>query len=133
MIVALPGLFSYHFLATFPEHLNSLNECSYNKTCLSGFQDLPEELVKFAVDIPEPILHSTAIFYNECGLPIRQIIKMGNLMMLEKNTPILPLTVALIGSVFFVTKGNLFDVYFTTLQLVQVSYVGGRTSTRTSP
>ena len=40
----------------------------------------------------------------------------------------------LIGSVFFVfPKGNLFDVYFTTLQLVVVPCGGGRTSPRTSP
>ena len=34
---------------------------------------------------------------------------------------------------FFVSKGNLFDVYFTTLQLVLVSSGGGRMSPRTSP
>ena len=39
----------------------------------------------------------------------------------------------LIRSVFFVSKGNLFDVYFTTLQLVLVPCGGGRTSPRTSP
>ena len=39
----------------------------------------------------------------------------------------------LICSVFFVSKGNLFDVYFTTLQLVLVSCGGGRTSPRTLP
>ena len=39
----------------------------------------------------------------------------------------------LICSVFFVSKGNLFDVYFTTLQLVLVPCGGGRTSPRTLP
>ena len=39
----------------------------------------------------------------------------------------------LIRSVFFVSKGNLFDVYFTTLQLVLVPWGGRRTSPRTSP
>ena len=39
----------------------------------------------------------------------------------------------LIRSVFFVSKGNLFDVYFTTLQLVLVPCGGGRTSPRTLP
>ena len=39
----------------------------------------------------------------------------------------------LICSVFFVSKGNIFDVYFTTLQLVLVPCGGGRTSPRTSP
>ena len=39
----------------------------------------------------------------------------------------------LIRSVFFVSKGNHFDVYFTTLQLVLVPCGGGRTSPRTSP
>ena len=34
---------------------------------------------------------------------------------------------------FFVSKGNLFDVYFTTLQLVLVPCGGGRTSPRTLP
>ena len=34
----------------------------------------------------------------------------------------------LICSVFFVSKGNLFDVYFTTLQLVLVPCGGDRTS-----
>ena len=38
-----------------------------------------------------------------------------------------------ICSVFFVSKGNLFDVYFTTLQLVLVPCGGGRTSPRTLP
>ena len=33
----------------------------------------------------------------------------------------------LICSVFFVSKGNLFDVYFTTRQLVLVTCGGGRT------
>ena len=37
----------------------------------------------------------------------------------------------LICSVFFVSKGNLFYVYFTTLQLVLVPCGGGRTSPRT--
>ena len=36
-------------------------------------------------------------------------------------------------SVFFVSKGNIFYVYFTTLQLVLVPYGGGRTSPRTLP
>ena len=36
-------------------------------------------------------------------------------------------------SMFFVSKGNLFDVYFTTLQLVLVPCGGGRTSPRTLP
>ena len=36
-------------------------------------------------------------------------------------------------SVFFVSKDNLFDVYFTTLQLVLVPCGGGRTSPRTLP
>ena len=39
----------------------------------------------------------------------------------------------LICSVFFVSKGNLFDVYFTILQLVLVPCGGGRTSPRTLP
>ena len=39
----------------------------------------------------------------------------------------------LICSVFFVSKGNRFDVYFTTLQLVFVPFGGGRTSLRTLP
>ena len=39
----------------------------------------------------------------------------------------------LICSMFFVSKGNLFDVYFTTLQLVLVPCGGGRTSPRTLP
>ena len=39
----------------------------------------------------------------------------------------------LICSVFFVSKGNLFDRYFTTLQLVLVPCGGGRTSPHTSP
>ena len=34
---------------------------------------------------------------------------------------------------FFVSKGNLFNVYFTTLQLLLVSCGCGRTSPRTSP
>ena len=38
-----------------------------------------------------------------------------------------------ICSVFSVPKGNLFDVYFTTLQLVLVLCGGGRTSPRTLP
>ena len=38
-----------------------------------------------------------------------------------------------IRSVFFVSKGNLFGVYFTTLQLVLVSCGGSRTSPNTSP
>ena len=33
----------------------------------------------------------------------------------------------------FVSKGNRFDVYFTTLQMVLVPCGGGRTSPRTSP
>ena len=37
----------------------------------------------------------------------------------------------LIGSVVFVSKGNRFDVYFSTLQLVLVTCGGSRTSTRT--
>ena len=37
----------------------------------------------------------------------------------------------LICSVFFVSKGNLFYVYFTTLQLVLVPCGGGRMSPRT--
>ena len=39
----------------------------------------------------------------------------------------------LIFSVFFVSKGSLFYVYFTTLQLVLVPCGGGRTSPSTSP
>ena len=39
----------------------------------------------------------------------------------------------LIRSVFFVSKGNIFDVYITTLQLMLVPCGGGRTSPRTSP
>ena len=39
----------------------------------------------------------------------------------------------LICSVFFVSKGNLFYVYFTTLQLVLVPCGDGRTSPRTLP
>ena len=39
----------------------------------------------------------------------------------------------LIRSVFFVSKGNLSDVYFKTLQLVLVPCGGGRMSPRTSP
>ena len=39
----------------------------------------------------------------------------------------------LIRSVFFVSKGNLFDIYFTTLQLVLVPCGGGRTSPRSLP
>ena len=39
----------------------------------------------------------------------------------------------LICSVFFVSNGNLFDVYFTTLQLVLVPCGGGRTSLSTLP
>ena len=39
----------------------------------------------------------------------------------------------LIRSVFFVSKGNLVDVYFTTLQLVLVLCGGGRMSPCTSP
>ena len=42
-------------------------------------------------------------------------------------------TETLICSVFFVSKGNLFDVYFTTLQLVLLPCDGGRTSPRTLP
>ena len=38
-----------------------------------------------------------------------------------------------ICSLFFVSKGNLFDVYFTTLQLVLVPCCGGRTSPRNLP
>ena len=34
---------------------------------------------------------------------------------------------------WLVSKGNLFDIYFTTLQLVLVPCGGGRTSPRTSP
>ena len=40
---------------------------------------------------------------------------------------------SLICSVLFVSKGNLFDVYFTTLQLVLVTCGGSCTSPRTSP
>ena len=39
----------------------------------------------------------------------------------------------LICGVFFVSKGNLFDVYYTTLQLVLALCGGGRTSPRTLP
>ena len=39
----------------------------------------------------------------------------------------------LIHSVFFVSEGNLFDIYFTKLQLVLVPCGGSRTSPRTSP
>ena len=56
---------------------------------------------------------------------------------LRQNNPELrafnPQYVSLICSVFFVSKGNLFDVYFTTLQLVLVPCGGGRTSLRTLP
>ena len=38
-----------------------------------------------------------------------------------------------VHSVCFVPKGNVFDVYFTTLQLMLVPCGGSRTSTRTSP
>ena len=38
-----------------------------------------------------------------------------------------------IRSVFFVSKGNLFDVYFTTLQLELVPCGSGGTSPLTSP
>ena len=39
----------------------------------------------------------------------------------------------LIPSVFFVSKGNLFDVYLTILELVLALCGGGRLSPRTSP
>ena len=39
----------------------------------------------------------------------------------------------IISSVFFVFKGNLFDVYFTTLQLVLESCGDSRMSPHTSP
>ena len=38
-----------------------------------------------------------------------------------------------ICSVFFVSKGNFFYIYFTTLQMVLVPCGGGRTSPRTLP
>ena len=39
----------------------------------------------------------------------------------------------LVPSVFFISKGNLFGVYLTTLRLVLVSCGGGRTCPLTSP
>ena len=66
-------------LATFPEYMNSLNECCYNKTCLGGFQSLPERLVNFQVTDPVPFLNSRSKFCVECGLPEREIIEDGDL------------------------------------------------------
>ena len=61
-------------LAPFPENLTSLNECCYNKTCLGGFQTLPDRLVDFVVTWPRAILQSKDKYCKECGYPERQKI-----------------------------------------------------------
>ena len=61
-------------LTPFPENLNSLNDCCYNKTCLGGFQTLPERLFDFTVTFPKPLLESKNKYCGECGLPDRQKI-----------------------------------------------------------
>ena len=45
-------------LAKFPEYMTSLNECCYNKTCLGGFQTIPERLTDFTVTWGRAILQS---------------------------------------------------------------------------
>ena len=64
---------------------------------------------------------------------LKGVSSVASFIMLMKSLNKTETPIFNIRSVFFVSKGNLFDVYFTTLQLVLVPCGGGRTSPRTSP
>ena len=57
-----------------------------------------------------------------------RVLKASNIFASSKDAVSLPGEL----SVFIVSKGNHFDIYFTTLQLLLVPCGGGRTSPRTS-
>ena len=119
-IVALPGHFSYLFLK-----LTFLTR-NFGKYCQQGIftSTSLREHVDSAGHIEKENLF---IYYNpaECTV-LREPTD-------SHSTALFHLVTLTFCSVFFVSKGNLFDVYFTTLQPVFVPCGGGRTSPRTLP
>ena len=66
-------------LADFPDNMKSLNDCCYNKTCLGGFQSLPDRLVNFHVTEPVALLSSKSKYCQECGFPEQEKVTDGDL------------------------------------------------------
>ena len=59
--------------------MTSLNQCCYNKTCLGGFQTLPDTVSDYVKVFPTSLPASKTKFCGECGHPEKENISKGEL------------------------------------------------------